>query len=307
MKSIYILTLILILSSLQLKAQTTITLNGIDNKVSVPKNGNGVMNDFTTPHDFTIEIRFKYNSIPSGTVFSKHATPANGFFIEIIAGEVMHSGFGYNYGYSTITGANPLHTNQIYHAALSYEVASNSFKLYLDGQLLNTQIITSYYVPNIQDYISIGSSDHWGGFSDLTLDYFRIWDIQKSDSDIISNKDIEVDCSSTNLLLQYKFDSGTTITDCTSNNNTGIFFGATLSTPELEIAKTLNLFPNPSNNFIQISGLTKNEKYTIYNVLGNEITNGVMSNKEKIDTQNLSNGLYFIKFENKKVLKFIKK
>lgn len=311
MKQIYILSLLFTLSFSQLKAQTTITFNGTDNKVSVPKNGSGVMNDFTTPHDFTIEIRFKFNSTPSGTIFSKHSPPADGFFIEM-SGANIHSGMGYNGNYTTITGSS-LSANQYYHAALSYEVSSNSFKLYLDGALVNTQTISSSYVPNVDDNISIGSSDHWGGHNDLTLDYFRIWDIQRSDADINNNKDIEVSCSSGNLLLQYQFDNtipledGDSVNSCTSNNH-GTFFGSTqtLSTAQFNKLKTIKIFPNPSSQFIEISGLITSQVYTIYNTLGAEIKKGIISNNNQIDIRDFTDGLYFLKFENGNMIKFIK-
>ncbi|MFN3589623.1 MAG: LamG-like jellyroll fold domain-containing protein, partial [Spirosomataceae bacterium] len=211
-----------------LVGQSTITFNGTDNKISVPKNGTGVLNNFNTPHDFTVEIRFKFNGTPNGTIFSKHGPPADGFFIEM-NGTNIHAGMGYGGNYSTITGSS-LSANQYYHAALSYEASSNSFKLYVDGALVGTKVIEGTYVPNVDDYISIGSSDHWGGYANLTLDYFRIWNVQKNGTDISSNKDIEVECSSPNLVLQYKFDNGTTINDCSPNAHTGIFFGSTLST-----------------------------------------------------------------------------
>lgn len=68
----------------------------------------------------------------------------------------------------------------------------------------------------------------------------------------------------------------------------------------------ISLYPNPSSNSIQISGLTGVENYTIYNVVGKEISKGVISLDEKIDVKNYSNGLYFLKFENGNTIKFIK-
>lgn len=66
------------------------------------------------------------------------------------------------------------------------------------------------------------------------------------------------------------------------------------------------LFPNPSQDFVQISGLTKTENYGIFNILGKEVTNGSISGDEKIDIKNLTNGSYFLKFKDGKAFKFIK-
>lgn len=68
----------------------------------------------------------------------------------------------------------------------------------------------------------------------------------------------------------------------------------------------LNLYPNPSNNYIIISGLNKNENYTIYNAIGTTVKKGIIYNQEKISIQNLSDGAYFLKLNNGKTFKVIK-
>lgn len=79
-----------------------------------------------------------------------------------------------------------------------------------------------------------------------------------------------------------------------------------LSTDEITLNNKVKLSPNPSSNAIKILGLNKTEKYTIYNVLGEKITNGIISDSETINIQNLTSGVYFLKFENSNTLKFIK-
>ena len=80
-----------------------------------------------------------------------------------------------------------------------------------------------------------------------------------------------------------------------------------MSTNEFELENNIKLFPNPSSELIQISGLKENENYRIYNISGSEIKNGIVSNNEQIDIRNFSNGLYFLKFDNGNTIKFIKK
>ncbi len=80
----------------------------------------------------------------------------------------------------------------------------------------------------------------------------------------------------------------------------------TLSNNEFELDEKIKLFPNPSTENIQIAGLTKTENYRIYNILGKEIRNSTISANEKINTKNMSNGLYFLKFDNGSTIKFIK-
>ena len=74
----------------------------------------------------------------------------------------------------------------------------------------------------------------------------------------------------------------------------------------IETGKELKLFPNPSDDYIQISGLTQRENYKIYNELGAKILVGRVVNNENIDVKNLRNGIYFLTIENGQTIKFIK-
>ncbi|EGV43581.1 T9SS type A sorting domain-containing protein [Bizionia argentinensis JUB59] len=78
-------------------------------------------------------------------------------------------------------------------------------------------------------------------------------------------------------------------------------------TTHIETVTQLNLYPNPSNEYIIISGLNKSENYVIYNTIGTEIGNGIISKQENINIQNLTNGLYFLKLKNGSTFKFLKK
>ena len=79
-----------------------------------------------------------------------------------------------------------------------------------------------------------------------------------------------------------------------------------LSINDFSIEKKLILYPNPTSDLIQISGLTNQENYRLYNQLGKELIGGSIFNNDKIDVQNLTNGLYFLKFKNGNTLKFLK-
>jgi hypothetical protein len=68
----------------------------------------------------------------------------------------------------------------------------------------------------------------------------------------------------------------------------------------------MQIFPNPSANFIQVFGLIKTENYKIYNILGKQVSEGVVNNQENINTEKLIKGVYFLKFNNGNTLKFIK-
>ena len=81
---------------------------------------------------------------------------------------------------------------------------------------------------------------------------------------------------------------------------------ASLSVDENTLTSGLQIYPNPSDDYIQFYNLTKIENYTVYNSLGKVITNGTISKNQKIDVKNYSNGLYFFKLQNGNTFKFLK-
>lgn len=82
---------------------------------------------------------------------------------------------------------------------------------------------------------------------------------------------------------------------------------STLSLDNLNVNENIKLFPNPSSEFVQISGLRELVNYKIYNVVGAEVKQGVITNDKQIDIKHFINGLYFLKFDNGYTINFIKK
>lgn len=97
------------------------------------------------------------------------------------------------------------------------------------------------------------------------------------------------------------------------SNGSGGSFSYTRSTDQLssintyELEKNIVIRPNPTSDFIQLSNLKAKKKYSIYNILGTEVKNGFVSNNEQIDVRQFNKGVYFLKFDSKHTVKFIKK
>ena len=83
--------------------------------------------------------------------------------------------------------------------------------------------------------------------------------------------------------------------------------GATLGVDTVRDLKKIKIFPNPSNDFIQVSGLKAQKSFTVYNVLGAKVKTGVISNETQINIRNLKKGFYFLEFKNGNTINFIKK
>lgn len=81
---------------------------------------------------------------------------------------------------------------------------------------------------------------------------------------------------------------------------------ATLSTNTFFLDNKTKIYPNPSNGIIKVIGFKINETYSIYNILGNKVLEGKITNNKTIDINVLSKGMYFLKVVNKIPVKFLK-
>lgn len=81
---------------------------------------------------------------------------------------------------------------------------------------------------------------------------------------------------------------------------------ATLSNPDYQQESALKLLPNPSKDFISLSGLTETASFQIFSVAGKEISHGTITKGDQIDIKSLASGMYFFKVDNKKTIQFLK-
>src|SRR5690554_8114747 len=70
--------------------------------------------------------------------------------------------------------------------------------------------------------------------------------------------------------------------------------GTAVSTEEFNSLQ-LNVYPNPTNDVINIETDEQLSNYIIYDVSGRQIQNGNFENNNQINLQNVNNGTYFIK------------
>lgn len=96
-------------------------------------------------------------------------------------------------------------------------------------------------------------------------------------------------------------------------NAIGVAYGSvqtidtsSLSDIKIDLKTRLKTYPNPSTNFISLSGLAESKNYIIYSMQGKEMARGIISSDNKIDVRSLANGLYILKLENLEMVKFIK-
>ncbi len=68
----------------------------------------------------------------------------------------------------------------------------------------------------------------------------------------------------------------------------------------------LNFYPNPTKDFLIISGLKSRQSFKIYNLLGKLVKSGQIANGERINVSNLSSGMYLLKLNETSVYRIIK-
>ena len=72
----------------------------------------------------------------------------------------------------------------------------------------------------------------------------------------------------------------------------------TVSVKNIDLNKDLVIYPNPANNVLNIANAGNNANVTIMNSLGQVVYSAVVDNNSTINTENLSEGVYFVRVNN---------
>jgi Bacterial Ig domain/Calcineurin-like phosphoesterase/Concanavalin A-like lectin/glucanases superfamily/Purple acid Phosphatase, N-terminal domain len=121
-----------------------------------------------------------------------------------------------------VTGSTTLQDGVIYHVAATYDTTTATWKLYVNGvaETITQTIPTFVGVAPRNDSIqglgigtTINSTGARSGFFQGLIDEVRIWNVARSATEILANKDQKIAIGTTGLLARYGFDeaSGTTV------------------------------------------------------------------------------------------------
>ena len=185
---------------------------------------------------FTIEAWINPTSIPAGGGAGGQITfwgnqsgnQANGFRMAGDAG-VVHYFWGNDHGVSGLgdmlddsTGPNG---DGWHHVAISYDGDSSQSTWYKDGEIIGTANQTRNAGANVADAnYRIGSRLN-GEFFHGYIDELRVWSSARSDSEILSNFDSQINPSSSDLVAYYQFEGAEDFSDSTENANDGTPIG----------------------------------------------------------------------------------
>ena len=326
MKINYFLATFIMLLSISSNAQNAAKLNfdGVDDVI--------VINNVTTA-TFTLEALIKpLSNSPTGSsaydgagiLDSDVGGNANDFIFSILNNKLCFWDGSANVN---LNGNTNVFDGNWHHVAVVRE-ATVGLKLYVDG-VLDAQVdYNSSTVLNSNPKIYIGSAFVDKRFLNIDFAEVRIWNTARTVAQITDNRSNELVLPQTGLVSYYKFNQGTgggnNVTKTTLfdelklNHGTLYNFSLTGSTSNWlsdttlavssfnSINNSIQIFPNPSSDFIQIATLNRTENYKIYNVLGALIKTGSIDKQMKINIQTLTNGLYFLRLESGKSFKFLK-
>ena len=341
-KHYFFLVAFLTLSICSLDAQVlgyAICFDGVNDFAPVYRSGRtDIFGDNSDNDDLTIEFWVKDNGSGGDYIYSKHhdsGTAKEGFFIRRSGTGSITAGMAADDNtWKTVTGTRTVNDSNWHHVAVTYSLTSRYYILYIDGYREgHVNAFTAVFGNSLDARLS--SSEHENSYFQGSFDEVRVWNSVRTLIEINASMNTELDLTTipSDLKLYYKCNEGIPDTDNwllyqlvdhSGNGVTGDLWNvfrlgtcsnwvatvpdATLSTETFGLTNsTLAVYPNPAKNTIKINGLKTNESYAIYNTLGAVVKKGTASNNEVIAIDNLTNGMYFLKLEDNRTLKFIKK
>lgn len=317
----------LLIANFSLFAQNATHLNfdGVDDVVTIP-NSNSL--DFTVGN-FTLEAMVKLNGSQSDYAGIIAKASVNSPFIGcqlVILNDRLALEFG-NINVITVEATTGLNDNKWHHVACVVDRANNNIKLFVDGIIEANETNNSIGTADISSTVSmfIGKERNTLRFLRSDVDEVRIWNIARTDAQILESKDCELAGTETGLVSYYKFNQGvdtldnslvTTLTDATANANNGTLSGfaltgstsnwvagspiitgktcTSLSTSSFVEATKVSIYPNPSSGIFTIE--TKEDvKVDVYDILGKKIvTKSFNSGANGLDVTKYANGIYLV-------------
>ncbi|HPD65550.1 MAG TPA: T9SS type A sorting domain-containing protein [Bacteroidia bacterium] len=262
--------------------------DGTDDYISV---ANSSSLNFGTGN-FTIECWLKTNNtLTKGLVNKKNSSSSDGFSIFIANGRIgvkINSNTTQYFGNTGILNDNIWHHVAIVFYGYTDDVDGDLWEVtvYHDGEYVSAYSYPRATISNSEP-LYIGKHYSGGNYSGY-LEEVRIWNTNRSQSQIQSNMHTQISGSASNLVAYWRFNesSGTNANDETSNNNDGTLVNMSNSSwvsSTVPMPFQTNGSGNWSSTSTWLSGTIPNSNYAVvqldHNVtVDNDYTIGKLTN-----------------------------
>ena len=249
---------------------TTLDFNGSDSYITIPSG----INDLKFNSDkFTLEAWIKIENAPASGSNSGNNSASNrdyifakkndwSLYVLNISGSLYFEGRfrrDYHGNWPDVRSSSTISLNTWYHVAFTNSKSDGRIRIYINGNLDNSENWTSggYGLTSTTNPIGIGASvwdgiDNPSNFFDGEMSDIRFWESERTQSEINLNKNSTLSNTS-NLKLYYKLNegSGASINDSSGNLITGTARGSYQW--KINTGPTLTLTDTDSNNVISNS------------------------------------------------------
>ncbi|OIQ27136.1 MAG: hypothetical protein BM564_13270 [Bacteroidetes bacterium MedPE-SWsnd-G2] len=248
-----------------------------------------------------------------------------GYMLRVGANGTVNFNLGSGSWNEVNTPANTLSLDTWYHLAATFD--GTDMKIFVDGVEIVSQSVNGLFIGNSSSNLVIGNwANGTGRNINATIDEIRIWDIARTETELLNSSASSLELPQTGLRVYYKFNQGMANEDNAAENTltdelgavTGDLLNFALSGTEsnwvgdsaLSLTEaTLNsilMYPNPVNETLFLQGLTENDTYEIISIDGKLILEGTIKFDSGITVKHLNKGIYLLKIGDAFVQRFIK-
>ncbi|MFL9842866.1 LamG-like jellyroll fold domain-containing protein [Flavobacterium rhizosphaerae] len=220
---------------------------------------------------FTVEFWVNVTQDPGNNdkLLSNHGKingNSTGFAIEMPDNNTVSAVFGTNTGnWNSINSGTPLTVGEWNHIAVT-ATPDSAIKLYINGEL-KASAAYGTYVANTNWNLALGTSLNYGGQTYSLMDEFRIWDIAKTQEEIVEQMHEIVTEDDEHLIYNFTFDQEDNGTLTNNGVNSDIAYSsASIIDATSPVAEIEPAFPDNMTGNWSVTNETANGLYLATNI-----------------------------------------
>ncbi|NNK81148.1 MAG: T9SS type A sorting domain-containing protein [Flavobacteriales bacterium] len=213
----YILFFALCLFNLSSAQNNSLLFDGFDDKVVLPANDAYDLNDGFTIEAWIYADEWRPNAW-QGTIVAKDLDPQTGYVFRCGAGGILSWTIGTGSSWTEVTSTPIMNTDTWYHVAAVLD--NGEARIYINGSQVGSTSCPNAASSSAQ--LHIGESSGFAGrVFEGRLDEIRLWNIVRSEQEIVDNATVDLADDTPGLVAYLKMDEveGTTATNLIDPGN----------------------------------------------------------------------------------------